>query len=80
MSSRRARSMKVQASMNCFVVGHNYVDKNLIYTKYPEWASVVYSPEGFKPITEQKEKYPAMVAPMNQCLRKEVEKGMRRND
>lgn len=71
ISQAHKYGMKVQASMNCFVAGHNFVDKGLIYTKHPEWASVVYTPEGLKPITEQKEKYSAMVDPMNQDFRRQ---------
>lgn len=51
MSNIRAGSMKVQALTNCFVAGYNYVDKSLIYTKHPEWASVVYTSEELRPIT-----------------------------
>lgn len=63
--------MKVQASMNCFVAGHNFVDRGPIYDDHPEWASVVYTPQGLKPITEQKEKYSAMVDPMNEDFRRQ---------
>lgn len=63
--------MKVQASMNCFVAGHNYFDRGVIYDGKPEWASVVYTPDGLKPITEQKRKYSAMVDPMNQDFRRQ---------
>lgn len=64
--------MRVQASMNCFVAGHNFFDRGIIYSSHPEWASVVYSPtKGLVPITEEKEKYSAMVDPMNRNFRKQ---------
>lgn len=64
--------MKVQAALNCFVAGHNYFDRGLIYSSHPEWASIVYTPQGLKPITEQKEKYSAMVNPLNEDFRKHI--------
>jgi uncharacterized lipoprotein YddW (UPF0748 family) len=64
--------MRVQASLNCFVAGHNYYDRGLIYCGHPEWATTVYTPQGLKPITEQKEKYGAMVDPMNENYRKHI--------
>lgn len=64
--------LKVQATLNCFVAGHNYFDRGIIYTTHPEWASVVYTPQGLKPITEQKEKYSAMVNPLNRDFRKHI--------
>lgn len=58
--------MQVHASLNVFVAGHNYVDRGLIYDNHPEWASIVYNPEkGLIPITQEKEKYSAMVNPIN---------------
>lgn len=57
--------MKVHATMNVFVAGHNYFDRGLIYSSHPEWASMMYTPNGMKPITEEKDKYGAMVNPIN---------------
>jgi uncharacterized lipoprotein YddW (UPF0748 family) len=64
--------MRVQASLNCFVAGHNYFNRGLIYSHHPEWATIVYTPQGLKSITEQKEKYSAMVDPMNEAFRKHI--------
>lgn len=59
--------MKVLFSLNAFSAGHNYFDKGLIYDSHPEWASVVQDPDrGLIPITEQKNKYAAMVNPVNE--------------
>ena len=61
--------LKVQASMNTFVAGHNYVDRGVIYEQgKSDWASIVYPPavgEKFIPITQEKQKYSAMVNPVN---------------
>lgn len=58
--------LKIMASLNVFVAGHNYFDRGIIYSNHPEWASVVYNPEkGIIPITEEKNKYGAMVNPVN---------------
>lgn len=63
-------NMQVQASMNTFVAGHNYVNRGVIYEQgKAEWASVVYPPSEertFIPITEEKQKYSAMVNPANE--------------
>lgn len=64
--------LQVQATLNCFVAGHNYFDRGLVYSTHPEWASVVYTPQGLKPITEQKEKYSAMVNPLNADFRQHI--------
>ena len=60
--------LKIQASLNVFVAGHNFNDKGIIYEQDKlEWASRVYSVGGdIIPITEEKNKYSAMVNPVNQ--------------
>lgn len=66
--------MRVHASLNIFSAGHNYFDRGLIYSGHPEWASTVYTPQGLKSITEQKEKYSAMVNPANKEYRRYIVK------
>ncbi|MEL7585347.1 MAG: alpha amylase family protein [Prolixibacteraceae bacterium] len=62
--------LKVQASLNTFVAGHNFINSGLVYEGGKAgWASVVYPPaEEVKliPITEEKSKYSAMVNPVNE--------------
>lgn len=62
--------IKVQASLNTFVAGHNYMDEGPIYEGgKADWATIVYPPnEEVKliPITEEKQKYSAMVNPINE--------------
>lgn len=59
------KGMKVLFSLNAFCAGHNYFDRGLIYEGHPEWATIVQDPvRGLVPITEQKEKYSAMVNPI----------------
>ena len=69
--------MKVHATMNVFVAGHNYFDRGLIYSSHPEWASMMYTPDGMKPITAEKEKYGAMVKPINADFQKHILNVMR---
>lgn len=60
--------LKVQASLNTFVAGHNYYDIGPIYEGKSDWATIVYPPNievEFIPITEQKNKYSAMANPVN---------------
>ena len=60
------RGIKVLASMNTFCAGHNFIDKGLVYEGHPDWASRVLDVDrGIIPITEQKNKYGAMVNPIN---------------
>lgn len=58
--------MRVQANLNVFVAGHNYFGRGQIYSGHSRWATMVYTPEkGIIPITEEKQKYGAMVNPIN---------------
>lgn len=59
--------LNIQASLNTFVAGHNYFDKGVIYEEgKSEWASMVYKTNGdIVPITTEKDKYSAMVNPIN---------------
>jgi hypothetical protein len=59
----RKRNLKVHIALNIFCEGHNYHDRGIVYTKHPEWATVIYTKDGFIPITQQKHKYSAMVNP-----------------
>lgn len=61
-----ALGLEVHASLNIFCAGHNYFDRGMIYSGHSDWASIVYHPDrGLIPITEEKEKYGAMVNPLN---------------
>lgn len=60
------RGLKVLFSMNTFCAGHNYFDHGLVYDGHPEWVTIVQDPDkGLIPITEQKNKYGAMINPSN---------------
>ncbi|MCO6026236.1 family 10 glycosylhydrolase [Prevotella cerevisiae] len=72
ITSAHRLGLKVHASLNVFSAGHNYFDRGLIYSGHPKWASVVYTPKGLMPITKQKEKYAAMVNPVNRSYRKYI--------
>lgn len=63
------RKIKIHASMNNFVGGHNFFDRGIVYTTHPEWQSINYTPEGMKPITQLKKKYSAMMNPVNPEVR-----------
>lgn len=65
--------IEVHAGLNVFVAGHNFYDRGLIYSKHPEWASMVYTPDkGIIPITQEKQKYSAMVNPINPEFREHI--------
>lgn len=68
--------LKVQASLNTFVAGHNFMDSGPIYEGgNADWATIVYPPDEevkFIPITEEKHKYSAMVNPVNEEFQKYI--------
>ncbi|MGE5436302.1 MAG: alpha amylase family protein [Syntrophothermus sp.] len=59
-----SRGLKVHASLNIFVAGHNFHNRGLVYMKkYKDWQSINYTDSGMVPITEMKHKYSAMLNP-----------------
>lgn len=65
--------LEIHASLNVFCAGHNYFDRGMVYNGHPEWASMVYTPEkGIIPITEEKQKYGAMINPLNEEYRTHI--------
>lgn len=59
------RGLSVHASTNVFVAGHNYFDRGVVYedSTKAHWQTLSYLPSGMTPITEQKNKYSAMLNP-----------------
>ncbi|MDR0667520.1 MAG: family 10 glycosylhydrolase [Prevotellaceae bacterium] len=65
-----ALGLEVHASLNVFVAGHNHFDRGPVYDEHPEWATVLYTPDrGLIPITADKQKYSAMVNPIDSTYR-----------
>lgn len=65
--------MKVHASLNIFVGGHNFFDRGQVYANHPEWASMVYTPDsGIVSIMTQKQKYSAMINPVNDDFQQHI--------
>lgn len=65
--------LEIHASLNVFCAGHNYFDRGMVYSGHPEWASMVYTPDkGIIPITEEKQKYGAMINPLNEEYRTHI--------
>lgn len=62
------RNLKVHASLNVFVGGHNFFDRGIVYREYPNWQSINYTDSGFVPITKLKHKYSAMLNPSNDSV------------
>lgn len=62
------RNLKVHASLNVFVGGHNYFDRGIVYSEYPNWQSINYTDSGLVPITKMKHKYSAMLNPSDENL------------
>lgn len=61
--------MKIHASLNIFVAGHNYFDRGPVYTDKPHWQSINYTDSGFIPISSMKHKYSAMTNPAHPEVR-----------
>jgi hypothetical protein len=59
------RNLKVHASLNVFVAGHNYFDRGLVYQDKQNWQSINYTDSGLVPISLLKKKYSAMTNPAN---------------
>ena len=69
IQSAHKLGLRVHASLNTFVAGHNFVDSGPVYENHPEWASITYPPSfdgKLIPITQEKQKYSAMVNPVNE--------------
>lgn len=63
--------LKVHASTNVFVAGHNFFDRGVVYEDSTKvaWQTISYLPEGYVKITDQKTKYSAMLNPVLQEVR-----------
>ncbi|MBU2446955.1 MAG: family 10 glycosylhydrolase [Bacteroidetes bacterium] len=55
--------LKVHASLNVFVAGHNFYDRGLVYENRIDWQSINYTDSGLVPITKLKHKYSSMTNP-----------------
>ncbi|WP_206614443.1 alpha amylase family protein [Chitinophaga barathri] len=65
--------LKVHASTNVFVAGHNHFDRGVVFSdpSKTNWQTISYLPgTGFTKITEQKNKYSAMLNPANRDVQK----------
>lgn len=65
ISEAHKLGLKVQASINVFVAGHNFFDRGLVYQDKSHWQTINYTDSGFVPITKMKHKYSAMINPAN---------------
>lgn len=63
--------LKIHASTNVFVAGHNFFDRGVVYedSTKSQWQTLSYLPEGFKKISEQKNKYSTMLNPVLEDVR-----------
>ncbi|MBZ0199110.1 MAG: family 10 glycosylhydrolase [Ignavibacteriaceae bacterium] len=64
------RNLKVHASLNVFVAGHNFFNRGVVYNSKPEWQSINYTDSGMVPITKLNHKYSAMLNPALQEVQK----------
>lgn len=66
------RNLKIHASLNVFVGGHNFFDRGIVYDGHEDWQSINYTDSGLVPITKLKHKYSAMLNPAN-CVVQDYE-------
>lgn len=57
--------MNIYASMNIFCGGNNWSNRGIIFKDKAHMQSIVYTPEGLKPIGEVKSNYNGMLNPVN---------------
>ncbi|MGE5313578.1 MAG: alpha amylase family protein [Acidobacteriota bacterium] len=70
ISESHKRKLRIHASLNIFVAGHNFFDRGIVYTQHPEWASIIYTDSGMVPITKLKKKYSAMTNPADTSVQR----------
>lgn len=58
-------NLRIHASINIFVEGHNFYNRGLVFNQKSDWQSINYTDSGFVPITKLKHKYSAMTNPAN---------------
>lgn len=63
ISSAHKLNLKIHASINVFVAGHNYFDRGPVYTNKAHWQSINYTDSVLVPISSLKHKYSAMTNP-----------------
>ena len=68
ITETHSRSMRIHASMNVFVAGHNFFDRGVVYRSHTEWETIVYTDTGTMPITSVKKKYSAMTNPVDPAV------------
>ncbi len=59
----RRYGLKVHAALNIFSEGSRPSGLGLVYETHPEWQTILYTPEGLKPITQVKTKQSLFVNP-----------------
>jgi hypothetical protein len=64
------RGMRLHASLNVFVAGHNFFNRGAVYNNKAEWQCINYTDSGFVPITKLKHKYSAMTNPILKAVQK----------
>jgi len=59
----RRHGLQVLAALNVFAEGWKTEKRGTIYTRHPEWQTILWTPEGLKPTTEDASGYSAFVNP-----------------
>lgn len=62
------RGLRIHASLNIFAGGHNFFDRGICYTQYPEWASTLYTDSGMVGMMAVKSKYSTMLNPADPAI------------
>jgi Domain of unknown function/Glycosyl hydrolase-like 10 len=62
------RSLRIHAAVNIFAGGLNVLERGIVFSMHPEWASVIYTDTGMVPITALKHRDAAMLNPADTAV------------
>ncbi len=62
----RERGLKIHAALNIFSEGSRPAQQGLVFTKHPEWQTMLNTPEGIKPILDVPGKASLFVNPLRE--------------
>jgi uncharacterized lipoprotein YddW (UPF0748 family) len=62
------RRLRIHASMNIFAAGHNFIDRGVVFSFHPEWASTIYTDSGMVSLMYLKKSLAVMTNPADTAI------------
>jgi uncharacterized lipoprotein YddW (UPF0748 family) len=62
------RRLRIHASMNIFAEGHNSIDRGVVFSIHPEWASTIYTDSGMVSMMRLKKSIAVMANPADTAV------------